>query len=195
MKIFHHRINTSEVLREIPPEFGVEIDIRSRGNELILEHDPFLDGEPFNEWLKFWHGQSLILNVKEDALEDRILEFLEEFGVEDYFFLDQSFPSMQRLRRQGNRNFAARVSDLEDVTTALNSGANWVWLDSFSGEWAHLRNAVELISDNGQKSCLVSPELQRIDSELELSELRKILSSEDLKIDAVCTKRYENWQQ
>jgi len=194
MKIFRHRINHSDVLREISPEFGVEIDLRSIGRDLILEHDPFIVGELFSEWLKSWNGQSLILNVKEDALEDRILLFLEEFEVKEYFFLDQSFPSMQRLRRQGNQNFAARASDLEDVTTALNSGANWVWLDSFSGEWKYLRNAVDLIASNGQKTCLVSPELQRFDSELELKNLRKVLVSEGLKIDAVCTKKYEDWQ-
>ena len=194
MKIFRHRINHSDVLREISPEFGVEIDLRSIGRDLILEHDPFIAGELFSEWLKSWNGQSLILNVKEDALEDRILLFLEEFAVKEYFFLDQSFPSMQRLRRQGNQNFAARASDLEDVTTALNSGANWVWLDSFSGEWKYLRNAVDLIASNGQKTCLVSPELQRFDSELELKNLRKVLVSEGLKIDAVCTKKYEDWQ-
>ncbi len=194
MKIFRHRINHSDVLQEISPEFGVEIDLRSIGKDLILEHDPFLAGELFSEWLKSWNGQSLILNVKEDALEDRILLFLEEFAVKEYFFLDQSFPSMQRLRRQGNQNFAARASDLEDVTTALNSGSNWVWLDSFSGEWKYLRNAVDLIASNGQKTCLVSPELQRFDSDLELKNLRKILVSEGLKIDAVCTKKYEDWQ-
>ena len=194
MKIYRHRINHSDVLREISPEYGVEIDIRSIGRDLILEHDPFIAGELFSEWLKSWKGQSLILNVKEDALEERILQLLEEFAVKDYFFLDQSFPSMQRLRSQGNQNFAARVSDLEDITTALSSGANWVWLDSFSGEWEYLINTVDLIASNGQKTCLVSPELQRLDSELELIGLKNILVSEGLKIDAVCTKKYADWQ-
>jgi len=194
MKIYRHRINHSDVLREISPEYGVEIDIRSIGRDLILEHDPFITGELFSEWLKSWNGQSLILNVKEDGLEERILQLLEEFAVKDYFFLDQSFPSMQRLRSQGNQNFAARVSDLEDITTALSSGANWVWLDSFSGEWEYLINTVDLIARNGQKTCLVSPELQRLDSELELIGLKNILVSEGLKIDAVCTKKYANWQ-
>jgi hypothetical protein len=194
MKIYRHRINHSDVLREISAEYGVEIDIRSIGRDLILEHDPFVTGELFSEWLKSWNGQSLILNVKEDALEERILQLLEEFAVKDYFFLDQSFPSMQRLRSQGNQNFAARVSDLEDITTALSSGANWVWLDSFSGEWEYLLDTVDLITSNGQKTCLVSPELQRLDSELELIRLKNILVSEGLKIDAVCTKKYADWQ-
>ena len=36
-----HRVNTITMLRETPTIFGVEIDIRSNTDSLILHHDPF----------------------------------------------------------------------------------------------------------------------------------------------------------
>ena len=44
-----HRINTVEALMENPVEYGVELDLRDRGDRLILQHDPFSDGEDFGE--------------------------------------------------------------------------------------------------------------------------------------------------
>ena len=119
MKIFHHRINTSSRLVEIPSVDGVEIDIRSSGQEIILEHDPFKEGQLFTEWLKHWQGQSLILNVKEEGIEERTLELLSAYPNLEYFFLDQSFPSLARTIKSGNKNTAVRVSDLESADTAL----------------------------------------------------------------------------
>ena len=121
MKIYSHRVNTISELQKINPEYGVEIDLRTKLGELILSHDPYVDGELFSEWLKHWRGHSLILNVKEDALEDSILELLVKNGVSDYFFLDQSFPSIRRCVNMGITKVATRVSDFEDLETALRS--------------------------------------------------------------------------
>jgi len=54
-----HRINTIEELGKIPREYGVELDLRDFGDRLILQHDPFKDGEDFEEYLKHygaWHN-------------------------------------------------------------------------------------------------------------------------------------------
>ena len=51
MKIYSHRRNSKEELISTPTNFGVEIDIRTDGNELILQHDPFTDGTLFADWL------------------------------------------------------------------------------------------------------------------------------------------------
>jgi hypothetical protein len=143
--------------------------------------------------LSAWNGQPLIINVKEDALEQEILKILNKYGITDYFFLDQSYPSIRRLISSGVTKVATRVSDYEDLTTALKSGSDWVWLDSFSGSWDYLMKATKAIEENGQKSCLVSPELQRVDSVDELSQLQSTSREKGLRIDAVCTKIPENW--
>ena len=193
MKIFIHRVNQSSDLREIPSNFGVEIDIRTIGKEIILSHDPFFQGELFTDWLKSWKGQALILNVKEDSLETSILAILSKHQVSDYFFLDQSYPSIRKMIASGNSKLATRVSDFEDLETALISGSDWVWLDSFSGNWRFLQKAVQAIKENKQRVCLVSPELHRSDSNIELLELQELIKNLDSEIDAVCTKFPKKW--
>jgi hypothetical protein len=195
MKIYSHRVNTISALEKVEPSYGVEIDLRTKGGNLILSHDPFAEGELFSEWLKYWRGQSLILNVKEDALENSILNHLSQYGVADFFFLDQSYPSIRRTINMGVTKVATRVSDFEDLETCLKSGSDWVWLDSFSGNWDYLKEAVPAINQNGQKTCLVSPELQRMDSAEELAYLQEMIEKSNLKIYSVCTKVSGNWEK
>ena len=47
-----HRINTIKDLKKVPPKYGVEVDLRSQGQNLILNHDPFCPGESFENYLK-----------------------------------------------------------------------------------------------------------------------------------------------
>ena len=193
MKIYEHRINQMNKLSAVSPDRGVEIDIRTANGNIVLAHDPFTSGELFSEWLKCWKGQSLILNVKEEGLEESILELLENYDVQDFFFLDQSYPSIRRLINLGISKLATRVSDFEDINTAIKSGSEWIWLDSFTGNWSYLPDALKLIKGMGHKTCLVSPELQRTDSEIELKELKELIKVNNLEITAVCTKHPESW--
>ncbi len=193
MRIYKHRVNSKSELENTKPSFGVEIDIRTHYKSLILAHDAFAQGELLHDWLLSWRGQPLILNVKEDAIEESILEVLNEHGVTDFFFLDQSYPSIRRVISMGLTKLATRVSDYEDLTTALKSGSDWVWLDSFSGSWDFLYEATKAIEQNGQKSCLVSPELQRSDSGAEQNRLKSMIRENELQLDAVCTKIPDSW--
>ena len=63
-----HRINTVNELKNIDKQFGVEIDLRDdhKSGKLILAHDPFSEGEYFEEYLKeYCHNYgTLILNIK-----------------------------------------------------------------------------------------------------------------------------------
>jgi len=193
MKIFHHRRNTVSEILEVPQTDGVEIDLRSSNGEIILQHDPFLSGVHFKDWLKSWEGQHLILNIKEEGIESRILELLEIFKVQEYFFLDQSFPFMVKTLKMGNRKVAARVSDLESVETSLRVDSDWAWLDCFSGDWDFIQSAVPRLQSARKKVCLVSPELVRIDVDDELLDLQRIIRENDLVIDGICTKRKNDW--
>jgi hypothetical protein len=194
MKIFHHRINQSSKLSEISPHDGVEIDLRSKNGRIILQHDPFLEGEDLLSWFEKWQGHDLILNVKEEGLEDKILEILDSFSVKKYFFLDQSFPFLMKTLRFGNRNVAARVSDLESYKTALGLDCQWVWLDCFLGDWEYLIDVVPQLRTQGKSMCLVSPELARLSSKTELFNLQRLMGENNLLIDAVCTKDKSLWE-
>ncbi|MET1530562.1 hypothetical protein [Burkholderia sola] len=48
MKIIAHRRNTIEALQATPEKYGIEVDIRSVADRLVIHHDPFVDGESFD---------------------------------------------------------------------------------------------------------------------------------------------------
>ena len=78
-----HRVNTIEQLQSVPIEFGVEVDIRSWGEKLIIHHEPFIKGESFKEWLKSFKHKMLILNVKEEGLEGQIISLMSDNNIKD----------------------------------------------------------------------------------------------------------------
>ena len=86
MQLILHRVNTINLLKVTPRELGVEIDIRSSDGNLIIHHEPFSKGQNLEEWLsEFQHG-TLILNVKEEGLEEPVLRLMEKYNINDFFF-------------------------------------------------------------------------------------------------------------
>ena len=70
MIIIRHRRNLRRELEETSTDLGIEVDIRSRGSELVIHHEPFVQGELFEDWIESYAHRLLILNVKEEGLED-----------------------------------------------------------------------------------------------------------------------------
>ena len=111
MELIYHRRNTLEDLKSTNTNFGVEVDIRTNGDEIIIHHDPMYEGPSFKEWIKFYKHGTLIVNVKEEGLESYIIEILEKEKISNYFFLDQSFPFLIKYAKKGERRCAVRVSE------------------------------------------------------------------------------------
>lgn len=195
MNIIMHRRNTVSELAETPACYGIEVDIRSNGDQLIIHHDPFKQGIDFIEWVKHYQHGMLILNVKEEGLEERLISLMEQYYIKDYFFLDQSFPFLIKSANAGNANCAVRVSEFESVQTALTLAGKikWVWVDCFT-RFPLTKNEAMQLQQSGFKLCLVSPELQGRDAETEIPMLIDLLLSQDIQIDAVCTKRPDLWE-
>ena len=179
-----------------PTKYGVEVDIRSRGEEMIIHHDPFKDGESFETWLSAYRHGTLILNVKEEGLEARLIDLMKAYGIADYFFLDQSFPFLVKWSKLGEHRCAVRVSEFESVETALGLArkVDWVWVDCFT-HFPLSGNDARCLESAGFKLCLVSPELQGRSAENEIPRLVELLRERDIFADAVCTKRPELWEQ
>ena len=194
MRRIAHRRNTIEQLQATPSEFGVEIDLRSEGGRLVLHHDPFVAGEDFEAWLEHFHHGTLILNVKEEGLEDRVLSLMAARGIADFFFLDQSFPFLIRTARTGERRCAVRVSEYEPVELALGLAAmiDWVWVDCFT-KFPLSGADADRLHEAGFRLCLVSPELQQRTSPDEIPALQALLRERGIVPDAVCTKWPERW--
>jgi hypothetical protein len=196
MKIIAHRQNTLNQLNELPRKYGAEIDIRSQSGNLIIQHDPYIPGESFDTWISSYMHDILILNVKEEGLETKLIEKMQSKGIHDYFLLDQSIPFLIRFSEINNRRSAVRISEFESIETALrlSKKVNWVWVDCFT-KFPLTGKAARLLKESGIKLCIVSPELHGRDSEDEILQLSKTLIKNEIVVDAVCTKYPEKWER
>lgn len=77
MKLISHRRNTVSELLATDSKYGIEVDIRSEGDRLIIHHDPCVAGESFDEWIDAYRHGTLILNVKEEGLEARLIALMQ----------------------------------------------------------------------------------------------------------------------
>lgn len=184
-----HRVNTIDALKELPKIYGAEIDIRPYAEELTIHHDPYVKGDSFDEYLTHYQHGTLILNVKAEGVEHRVLELLKQNNITDYFFLDCSFPMINKLSKAGEHRIALRFSEYEGLDTArvMAGRVEWVWVDCFSQLPLNRENYQEL-KKLGYKLCFVSPELQAQEEKLE--QYKKSLQEQGIVLDAVCTKSW-----
>jgi hypothetical protein len=191
-----HRINTIKELKEISIEYGIEIDLRDNVNgEIHLAHDPFILGELFEEYLKHYHHSFIILNIKSERIEWNVLKLLKKYNINNYFFLDSSFPMIHQLVLSGEKNIALRFSEFEGLDTIRNmkNTLNWVWIDCFTQNPLTLEIYNQLKGMNF-KLCFVSPELQQQTEKL--LKYKEYFQKNDIILDMICTKHYniEKWK-
>ena len=115
MHFIVHRVNTIKDLLNTPNKYGVEIDLRDYQDKIILQHDPFKDGECFEEYLKNYNHGTMILNIKSEGIEHAVLKLIKKYNIRDYFFLDCSFPMINLLISSGEKNIALRFSEFEGL--------------------------------------------------------------------------------
>jgi len=190
MKFFAHRINESTELKNIDNEYGIELDLRDYGNEIIVQHDPYKNGESFKNYIKYINNRDMILNVKCERIEEDILSILHNNQYTcSYFFLDCSFPMIFALSEKGEKNIALRFSEYEgiDILRTMKGRVQWVWVDVFT-KLPLTYDICNEIKEMGYKICLVSPELQGHGEDIEV--YAKQINNEKLHIDAICTKVY-----
>jgi hypothetical protein len=195
MNLIAHRRNTLEELNSTPAKYGIEVDIRSNDGRLVIHHDPFVPGLSFEEWFENYRHGTLILNVKEEGLEARLIEVMKSRNFTNYFFLDQSFPFLIKWAKAGENKCAVRVSEYESIETALSLAGrvDWVWVDCFTRFPLHLHDASRLKAA-GFKLCLVSPELQGRDALDGIQAMAIELKEKNIQPDAICTKRPDVWE-
>lgn len=86
MLIIQHRVNNIKKLKSTPQKFGVEVDLRSYKKKIILNHEILQDGIEFNSWCKKFNNKFLILNIKEEGLEENIIKILKKNKIKCFFF-------------------------------------------------------------------------------------------------------------
>jgi len=207
MIIIDHRRNTLPQLQATPHQYGIEVDLRNHGQDIIVTHDPFVtEGVTFEVWLDQYKHHFLIANVKEEGMEERLLQLFKQRNIQDFFILDESFPFIRKWALQGLPNFALRVSEFEDYRTALHLAdylktqgkrVDWIWVDSFTGAPLNPDTAATL-RGAGYKLCYVSPELHHVpDPASWQSRVTDFIGKMDKTHwpDMVCTKQTTQWQE
>ena len=157
MEFIIHRINKIKELKLIPNKFGTEIDIRSTGSKLILNHEPFLNGDNLKDYLETYKHQTLVLNLKEAGIEKDVIKLVKKYSIKSYFLLDVEMPYMYSATKAGQKNIAVRFSEYEDiaVTKYFRKKLKWVWIDTAT-KLPLNQNNIKILSKF--KSCLVCPE-------------------------------------
>ena len=185
MEIIIHRVNKIKELKNIKPTFGTEIDIRAQGGEIILSHDPFVKGDKLDDYLDEYNHGILVLNIKEDGIEDDVLGMVRERKrIKDYFLLDVEFPYLFKKARAGEMDISIRFSEDECIQTVQKyiNKVNWVWIDCNTTLPLNKKNIKIL---NNFKKCLVCPE--RWGRPNDIMVYKKIMQSLSFNIDAVMT--------
>ena len=183
-----HRVNTIKQLKATPIEFGIEIDIRDNNKKLIVTHDPFNKGENLKKFLKFYKHKLIIANIKSERIEDSVIKMFKKCNIDNYFFLDSSFPKIIELIRLNFKKIAVRASYFEGIETSkkLKGKVNWVWYDTFKGLKSSI-NDIKKLKKLNFKICLVCPKLHNPKNNIDKSIVQKLKNNK--LIDAVCTKK------
>lgn len=160
MMMILHRINTVAQLKKIRKEYGVEVDIRSYGKRLILNHEPHMDGDDLEEYLKNYAHRFIIFNIKETGIENEVMALAEKYGIKDYFLLDVEYPYIWKsMTKLSVSKIAIRFSEYEPIEYVMNHAGklDWVWVDVFSKLPLDKAGYLKM-KKAGFKLCLVSPE-------------------------------------
>jgi len=182
-----HRINTTEQLKALDESLGIEFDVRDSNGQLIVQHDAFGVGEPFEEYAKEIGHRFCIVNIIAEGIESRVLQILETNAIHDFFLLDCSVPAMVKLSNQGETRLAVRCSEFEPTEFVMRwkGRAQWVWVDCFT-YYPLTAKILDLFHTAGFKVCLVGPDLQGRPTEIPAA--ADWIHHAELELDAICTK-------
>jgi len=156
MEIIVHRINTLKELKKIPLKYGVEIDIRTNGSKIILNHNPYKGGDSFEDYVANYKHGTLILNIKESGIEEDVLKIVKSASIKSFFFLDVEMPYIFSSLKKNN-DIAIRFSEYESIETVkiFKNNFKWIFVDTITKLPINVKN-ISTISKF--KSCLVCPE-------------------------------------
>jgi hypothetical protein len=191
-----HRVNSLKKLKNTDHNFGVEVDVRSINKKLILNHEPFQKATSLNTFLKKFNHKFLILNVKEEGIENLILNYVKKNRIKNYFLLDVTVPKIfQFIKNKKKNNLCLRISKFERLNQLnfFNKKIEWIWVDTFDNKIPLNINDLEGYSKKF-KLCLVSPELVKTNN-IDVIKFIKINKYKLNFFSAVCSKNIKTWEK
>ena len=190
MEIILHRINLLRKLRKLPTFFGTEIDIRSNGSKLILNHEPNTKGDKLEDYLSEYKHGTLILNIKEAGIENEVIKKVKQAKINSYFLLDVEYPYIFKSIKKKQKNIAIRFSEIESINNAklLQKNFNWIWIDTITKLPINKEN-LKVIKK--YKSCVVCPERWGRPREIK-SYWKKMIKLKFVPNAIMCEEKYAN---
>jgi len=188
-----HRINTlnEDISKQIfSISDGIEFDIRDSNGHIIVQHDPFLDGQLLTDFVKYCPSDKFyIVNVKSEGIEQDAINILESHNISTFFLLDCSIPSIIKLKNKGERRTCVRFSEYESLDTIqlMKDVVTWVWIDVFT-KMPLNKDIYTILKSYNLKLCLVSPELQNQPEKI--THYKQYLEDNNIILDAICSKHY-----
>ena len=190
MEIILHRINLLKKLRKLPTFFGTEIDIRSNGSKLILNHEPNTKGDKLEDYLSEYKHGTLILNIKEAGIENEVIKKVKQAKINSYFLLDVEYPYIFKSIKKKQRNIAIRFSEIESINNAkiLQKNFDWIWIDTITKLPIDKKNLKVIKKYN---SCVVCPERWGRPREIK-SYWKKMIKLKFVPNAIMCKEKYAN---
>lgn len=195
MEIIIHRVNTIKKLKKIPKEFGLEIDIRNFKNKIILNHEPYSNGDLLVDYIKNYEHGTLVVNVKESGIENDAIKIIKKNKkIKNFFLLDVEIPYLFHCLKSNEKSVALRTSFYEPFNNLkfFNKKFNWIWIDTikkinFSKD--------EKLALKSFKKCLVCPE--RWGKPKQILQYFNYFKKNNIKLDAVMTslKYSRTWKK
>ena len=176
-----HRVNKSEDLISLPSDLGIEIDIRSDGQNLVLGHDPKQYTENLESYIESFKHSFLIANIKESGIENQVIQSMNEKKIENFFLLDVEFPYiLQNYKRNGNY-LSLRYSKYESIESIkpFIGKVKWIWVDTYA-DFNIDKNIANILKNFN--ICIVSP--SRWNSGYDLKYFVEKFKKFEIKIDA-----------
>lgn len=162
-----HRVNKIDQLIRVNKTYGVEVDVRCYKNNLVLNHDPYGNGENLDEYLKNYDHNILILNLKETGIEEEVIQKTKKYlNGKEFFLLDLEIPFIVTKGKLYKKYISVRFSEFETFETILKFDelADWIWIDTFTMLPKLNKNIISFLKT--KKTCLVNPTRWGRDNEL-----------------------------
>ena len=184
MEIIVHRVNSINKLKKIPKTFGAEIDLRAYKSKIILNHEPFKSGDTLDDFLKNYNHGTLILNIKEDGIENEVIKKVNKAKIRSFFLLDVEFPYIYKSLKNNQKNIAIRFSEKEpiEISKLLEKKFKWLWIDTVTKLPINKKN-LRVIKKF--KSCIVCPE--RWGRPYEINKYKRKMKNLKFQPDAIMT--------
>ncbi len=157
-----HRICNLEDYYKLPQEVGLEFDLHAYGNKIVVAHDAFCNGINFCEFISEVKDRFLAINIKEEGIEEMVFDILSKEMCKRFFLFDVSVPQIFRLGKKYSRNFAFRLSQIEQINLEFcRQYADFIWIDTFDGSFWLNKDLILKLKNLSFNLCFVSPELHK----------------------------------